>query len=322
MKRMSIVLLVFVLFASSPSSLIAPPSARVDDGPAFTRTRDVIYGRKVGLSLTMDVFTPKKANGLGVAFVISGGWYSSVDIIKPEAYRAFLERGYTLFAVLTSSQPKYTIPEIVEDVHRAVRFIRHHAKDYRIDPDRLALTGGSSGGQLALTVAMSGKKGDSNARDPVDRESSRVQAAACFCPPTDFLNWGKPGRIMDVRRMGSTPQLRVFASAVDFKVYDGEKGVYVPLIDEEQVKEILRGISPITHVSADDPPTLVMHGDKDDLVPIQQSESFIAKLKEAGVTAKLIVKQDAGHAWLDLVKDMKYLAEWFDEQLKDKAKSP
>lgn len=320
MKRKSIVFIAIVFFVLPPSPLLAPSSAWVEEFPAFTRKRDIIYGRKVGLSLTMDVIAPKKANGLGVIFIVSGGWISAADIIKPEAYRAFLERGYTVFAVLHGSQPKYTIPEIVEDVHRAVRFIRHHAKDYRIDPDRIAITGGSSGGQLALTIATAGTKGDSTSRDPVERQSSRVQAAGCFCPPTDFLNWGKPGRIMDVRRMGSTRQLRPFASAIDFKAYDPERGVLVSIVDEVQVKEILRSISPMAHVSADDPPTLVLHGDKDELVPLEQSERFIAKLKDAGVPAKLMVKKDCGHAWLDLVKDMRYLAEWFDEQLKDKAK--
>jgi acetyl esterase/lipase len=266
------------------------------------------------------VFTPKKANGLGVIFVISGGWVSAADVIKPNVYRAFLERGYTVFAILHGSQPKYTIPEIVEDVHRAVRFIRHHAKEYRIDPDRIGITGGSSGGQLALTIATAGTKGGSKAHDPVDRESSRVQAAACFCPPSDFLNWGKPGRVLDSRRMASIPQLKLFASAVDFKIYDPERGVLVSIVDEEKVKEILRGVSPAAHVSADDPPILLVHGDKDELVPLQQSESLVAKLKEAGVPAKLIVKKDCGHVWLDLIKDMRLAAEWFDQHLKDKAK--
>ena len=106
-----------------------------------------------------------------------------------------LKRGYTVFAVVHGSQPKYTIPEILEDINRAVRFIRHHAKDYRVDPDRLGIAGASAGGHLSLMQGTSGDLGNKGAKDPIDRESSRVQAVACYFPPTDFLNYGKPGEI-------------------------------------------------------------------------------------------------------------------------------
>ena len=104
-----------------------------------------------------------------------------------------LKRGYTVFAVVHGSQPRYTIPEIVADMNRAVRFIRYHAADYHIDPDRIGITGGSAGGHLSLMQGTAGDKGNPDAKDPIDRTSSRVQAVACFFPPTDFLNYGKPG---------------------------------------------------------------------------------------------------------------------------------
>src|SRR5205823_13512724 len=93
------------------------------------------------------------------------------------------------------SQPRFTIPEILQDMHRATRFIRYHAKDYKIDPDRIGISGASAGGHLSLMQGMAGDLGDPNAKDPVDRVSSRVQAVACFFPPTDFLNYGKPGEV-------------------------------------------------------------------------------------------------------------------------------
>ncbi len=104
------------------------------------RQHDVIYGRKFGAALTMDVFTPQSdARGVGIIVVISGGWMSSHENI--EHYEPFLiaplvQRGYTVFAVVPSSQPKYSIPEIIEDAHRAVRFIRANAKEFEIDPKR------------------------------------------------------------------------------------------------------------------------------------------------------------------------------------------
>ena len=81
-------------------------------------------------------------------------------------------------------------------MNRAVRFIRHNAREYGIDPDRIGVYGGSAGGHLSLMLGMAGDNGDPNAKDPVDRESSRVQAVACFFPPTDLLNFGKPGKEM------------------------------------------------------------------------------------------------------------------------------
>ena len=156
----------------------------------------MIYGRKFGTALTMDVFTPKQdANGLGVILVVSGGWFSSHEAIRPAFVTPLLERGYTVFAVVHGSQPKFTIPEILQDMNRAVRFIRYHAKDYGIDPDRIGIYGGSAGGHLSLMQGTAGDEGDPKAKDPVDRVSSRVQAVACFFPPTDFLNYGKPGEV-------------------------------------------------------------------------------------------------------------------------------
>ena len=75
-----------------------------------------------------------------MGWVVSGGWYSSPDAINGNNITSFvkpmLDRGYTVFAVVHGSQPRYTIPEVLEDMHRAVRFVRHHAEDYQIDPTR------------------------------------------------------------------------------------------------------------------------------------------------------------------------------------------
>jgi len=297
------------------SVLLAFSALRAESVPAYTRIRDVIYGRKAGLALTMDVIAPKeKANGLGIIFVVSGGWRSHPGAIRPEMFTPFLRHGYTVFAVVHGTQPKFTVPEILSDIHRAVRFIRYHAKDYHIDPDRLGITGGSAGGHLALMIGTAGAAGDPNAADPVDRVSSRVQAVACFFPPTDFLNWGKDGAVLDCKNMD-----RRFRAAVDFQIFDKDEGVFQRVTDEKKVQEFLRDISPISHVSRDDPPTLIIHGDKDDLVPLQQSERMVAKLKEAGVPAKLIVKKNCGHGWLTMLSDTETLADWFDRYLKNEA---
>ena len=84
----------------------------------------MIYGRKDGTALTLDVFTPQKANGAAVILVVSGGFYSSHEAVSPLLAGPLLKRGYTVFAVIHGSQPRYTVPEIVRDIDRAVRFVR------------------------------------------------------------------------------------------------------------------------------------------------------------------------------------------------------
>ena len=279
---------------------------------SFSRQEDVIYGRKFGTALTMDVFTPKKeARGVGVIVVVSGGFVSSHESISPVFVKPLTNRGYTVFTVVHGSQPRYTIPEIVQDINRAVWFIRYHVKDCRIDPDHIGITGASAGGHLSLMQGTAGDKGDPNARDPVNRISSRVQAVACFFPPTDFLNYGRAGDAK-IHAMDHAPPYR---AAFDYRELDKESRLWLPITDPKRLEEIARQISPAWHVSPDDPPTLIIHGDKDLLVPLQQSELIVEKLNKAGVKTNLVVKKGAGHGWLGIDKDEAQLIDWFDKYL-------
>jgi acetyl esterase/lipase len=280
------------------------------DDSSLTRKEDVIYGRKFGVALTMDVFTPKQPNGLGVILVVSGGWFSAHEAIPMPFVTPLTTRGYTVFAVVHGSQPKFTIPEILGDMHRAVRFIRHHASDYKIDPDWLGIYGASAGGHLSLMQGTAGNSGNDKSSDPVERTSSRVQAVACFFPPTDFLNYGKPGEVALGRGV-----LKGFRAPFDFHELDRSANTFIPVSDEDKLLEIGKQISPIYQVSADDPPAMIIHGDADVLVPIQQAESFIDKLKEVGVPAELVVKKGAAHGWPDLPRDISAMAGWFDKHL-------
>jgi alpha/beta hydrolase fold len=131
---------------------IAPVLAEGGEKKAV-RVNDVIYGRKDGMSLTMDVFYPEgKPNGAAVVLLASGGFKSSASEIRPIFNTEFLKRGYTCFVVVHGSQPRYTVPEIRDDVNRAVRYIRYNAKKYEIDPNRIGMGGISSGGLLTLLV--------------------------------------------------------------------------------------------------------------------------------------------------------------------------
>jgi acetyl esterase/lipase len=300
------------LFAAVAALALAPV-ASAQPATNFTRTEDVIYGRKFGTALTMDVFTPKEnANGRGIIWCVSGGWLSD----KPRGVglaKEFVDRGYVVFAVVHGSQPKYTIPEVLDDMHRAVRFIRANAKKYAVDPDKLGISGGSAGGHLSLMQGTAFKPEDPKVTDPIDQLSSKVAAVACFYPPTDFLNYGKEGQ----SALGDGT-LKNFRAPFDFHELDKETRSFVPVTDPAKRREIGRAISPAYHVTKESAPALIIHGDADKIVPIQQAELMVAKYKEAGVPAELVVKKGQAHGWKGMDQDVKLLADWFDKYLLDK----
>ena len=270
---------------------------------APTRIPDVIYGKKLGVALTMDVFEPVRPSGAGVLVLVSGGWVSRHENISPEFAKIFTDRGITVFEVVHGSQPRFIVPEIAADIARAVRFVRANAAKYGVDPNRLGISGASSGGHLSLLAAATGGPGDPNAKDSVERESSALQAAAVFFPPTDFTNYGKEGQ-----HAMANPLLKAFQPA--FGITDATP--------REDVFKLEKMLSPLLLMTAKMPPTLMIHGDADFLVPIQQSQIVVRKLTSLGVPVKLIVAPGKGHGWPGIEVDAVQLAEWFNKYLAKK----
>jgi acetyl esterase/lipase len=283
------------LLAQAPTSKIAP----------YTRTEDVVYGRKFGVALTLDVFQPTTVapNGAAIIALVSGGWKSSHEGVSPVSYAPYLARGYTVFAVVHGSQPKFTLAEIVPDIHRAVRFIRKNAERWGVNPTQIGITGSSAGGHLSLTMGTQGGPGPAEAKDPVDRESSAVQAVACFYPPTDFLNYGREGEIAS-----GVGRLREYAPAFGADAATPE--------GRQKLGEIF---SPARYITATMPPTLIIHGDADPLVPLQQSQLFTQRAATSGAVVKLVIRPGAEHGgktWTTLVADRALIADWFDHYLR------
>lgn len=298
---------VFVIAFTTPA--ISQPTAAPEPKPAATptRTEDVIYARRDGLSLTMDIFTPGgKPNGAGVIICISGDFKSEkkyTTLARTLIFPEFLKHGYTVFAVQHGSQPRYTVPEIVEDTHRAVRFIKANAKKYYVNPDKLGIAGMSSGGHLSLMMGCASKPGNPTATDLVERESSKVTAVACFFPVTDFQPFE-----------ANPPE--GFEALFPFREYDTKAGKFVPITAERR-REIGRLHSPLHCASKDSVPTLIIHGDKDKLVPVEQSKDLIAKLKKCDVVCELQIK-DMEHSPVDALKHLPLIREWFDKHLLEK----
>ncbi|MBE7496069.1 MAG: alpha/beta hydrolase [Verrucomicrobiaceae bacterium] len=268
--------------------------------PEFTITPGIVYTQRNGRALTLDVVKPANPAGSGILVMVSGRWKSDPKKFQPWLAASFLRQGHTLIAVSHLSQPEATVQEIVEDVHRAARFVRHHAKDYGIDPNRLGVFGGSSGGHLSLMLATRGGPGDPNAADPVDRESSAVQAATVFYPVTDLLNLGP-----------STENLHDNGPPKSFRKSFGPKAS-----DLEEWKKIGHDISPIFHVSKSLPPVFIAHGSADTLVPLEQSTRFRQKAAELGREVLLTVRPGEKHGWPTMIWDAHLFAGWLAERLR------
>jgi acetyl esterase/lipase len=268
--------------------------------PRFDRIHGLVYGRRHGEDLTLDVVRPVHTNGLGVVLIVSGGWKSGTNSFRPWMVAPLLRRGYTVFAVCHVSQPEATVMETAEDVNRAVRYIRYHARERGVDPCRLGVAGGSAGGHLSLLLATRGGPGPANAPDPVDRESSAVQAVAIFYPVTDLLNLGK-----STENLGDGGPPKSFVKAF------GPQSTNLAAW-----KVIGRDLSPIYHVTSNLPPVLILHGDADTLVPLDQSERFQAVARASGRTVELVVHAGGHHGWPTMIWDVRRLADWFDRHLR------
>ncbi|NLE37292.1 MAG: prolyl oligopeptidase family serine peptidase [Pirellulaceae bacterium] len=262
---------------------------------------DVVYGHKDGLAMTMDVLRPEgEANRAAILFMVSGGWFSRWA--PPEQtkalFRPYLEKGYTVIAVRHGSSPRYTIPEAVSDVRRAVRFVRKNADRLGVDANRLGAMGMSAGGHLALMLGTTGDDGQRGAADELSRASSRVAAVVALVPPTDLrvAVWEAPESLPAYRRF---PALEL---AMD------------------KAKEY----SPVVHVTPDDAPSLVLSGGKDDLVPPKHGRWIEEAFKREGVPHKLVVYPEANHnlganraTQTEVVRET---LDWFDRYLLEKGK--
>lgn len=257
---------------------------------------DVVYGHKDGLAMTFDVIKPKaNANGAAVVFMVSGGWVSNYNPPQQTAtrFKDLLDKGFTLITVRHGSSPKYLIPEIVSDVRRAVRFIRHNAKQWGVDPNRLGVFGGSAGGHLALVLGTASDNGDPNAKQDFMKESDRVASVVAYFPPVD---------------------LRPLARGLNPQPTGGTLDRF-PALNFE--KEKAPDYSPIVHVSPDDPPTLLIHGDKDKLVPVNNSKVIHEAFQKNNVKTQLIIIEGAEHGFRgeDAKRAGAAMASWFEQTL-------
>ena len=303
-----IVIYLFFALALTLPECASTIAEEAESSAAYRITEDIVYGNKDGLALTLDALVPESgAKGLGVILVSSGSWKSSKSDIPGEDQarrnrehwvQGLLKGGYTVFIARHGSAPRYFVPEMVEDIRRSVRFVRANAQRFAVDGQRLGITSGSSGGHLSLMVALTGDDGNAGSKDPIEHVSSRVQAAVAWFAPTDLVNWGSTDGYRVIQQF--KPELLA--------------GLFPKITD---LPEQLKTISPIYFVSKDDPPLLLIHGDCDLTVPLQQSQLLQEKYAGSGLPTDLVVHKGGGHSWWPgIMADYQSVWAWFDRYLR------
>jgi acetyl esterase/lipase len=238
-------------------------------------TPDVIYGKGGGEDLKLDIARPKDAASKNlpcVVFIHGGAWRAGTRAAHHDDIRRLAGLGFVAATVDYRLAPKHPFPAQVQDVKCAIRFLRAHAKQYALDPDRIAIWGISAGGHLALMLGVTQKVDGLEGDGGWPEQSSAVQAVIAYYPRTDLTAEG-------------------FSETVqkDHVTFLGGSLAEVP--------EQYRKASPLTYVTPGDAPTLILQGTKDPRVPLIQTTRMIEALTKAGVSGHAELIFGAAHGW-------------------------
>jgi acetyl esterase/lipase len=262
---------------------------------------DIVYGKGGDLNLELNLARPAIGKGPfpALIFMHGSGWGYYRGIGRSQynfAIRQAAKRGYVAITIdyrLTSMREngkvKYTFPAQVYDAKCAVRWLRVNARKYRVDPNRIGAIGWSSGGHLALMLGFTDPSDGLEGNCGNQKYSSRVQAVVSLAGPVELKS-------------------KYYESVVKQPVVDFLGGT------PEEVPELYELASPVNYITEDDPPVLIINGDSDNSVPLQQAELLDRKLSEAGVPHTLIIKEGVGH---QNFYDDEAVWNFFDKYLKE-----
>ncbi len=234
---------------------------------------DVPYGETGGQKLLLDVYQPAgecKSPLPAIVMVHGGAWRGGNKRDFAGLAREFAQKGYVVFSVGYRFAPQYTYPAQLDDVQRAVRWIRAHAKNYCVDPKRIGALGGSAGGHLVALLGL--RETRDNSDKSLAKYSSKVQCVVDLFGPTDLTVFPEDNPVVSV-------------------VYDfiGKKPKEAP--------DLYKDASPMYHISRKSAPFLVVHGTADPIVPVEQSDRFVEALKKAKVEVTYLRIEGVGHGW-------------------------
>jgi acetyl esterase/lipase len=284
---------------AQPTNRPQAQARRAPPMPEGTKAlRDVAYVPNGHERQKLDLFLPPGAtNPLPLIIWVHGGAWLGGSKEQCPALR-YLQNGYAVASINYRLSQHATYPAQIEDCKAAVRWLRTHAKENGIDPERFAVWGASAGGHLVALLGTTGdvKKFDVGANLGV---SSRVQAVVDFFGPTDFTQ-------MQKYSLTNAPFNHDAADSPEAKLIGGAV---------QGNKHKAATANPITYISKDDPPFLIMHGNRDNIVPYQSSELLRDALQKAGVPVTLKIVEGAGHGFGGKEIDQQ-VAAFFAQQLK------
>ena len=285
---------------AAPAKTAAPRPERVVPGD-LELLCDVEYGKVGDRALKLDILRPKEPQTQPmpvIVYVHGGAWKAGSKEGAPGTCIALARKGYLVVSVGYRLSQEAIWPAQIEDCKCAVRFLRAHAKEYNIDPGHVGAWGHSAGGHLVAMLGTAGDIKELEGKGGWEKESSRVQAVLDCFGPTDFAAFEKELPPEKDWRTDALTQL-----------------LGVPA---KENRDKAAQASPMTFVTKDDPPFLIMHGDKDPIVPLSQSELMVEALKKVGVEATLHVVKGAGHGFGGREID-EMTAAFFDKHLKPAA---
>ena len=294
-------LLVFAC-VSGFSSLAFPQELANDDIALY---EDIVYTVVDGRKLKLDIAVPKYLRSPAPAIVdIPGGAWRKAEKKAGDAL-FYARHGFVGISITHRTSDIAVFPAAVHDCKTAVRWVRAHAEKYNINPDKIGATGVSSGGHLATLLATSGGDEYLEGKGGYWKYSSRVQAAVDHFGPTDFLQ--KTGDQQDAFSNADSPPALFLGGPLSEKA------------------DLARLANPITYIDANDPPLLIVHGEKDGMVKISQSEILFAALTHAKVPVKFIRVKNADHMyhpykWDEAISPTidelyEYTINWFEQWL-------
>ena len=269
-------------------------SSFADTAADFAVKKDIDYAGTANPRQALDLFVPKKASEKPrplVVYIHGGGWESGSKNDAGVLPALVTDGNFVVASVGYRLTNEAHWPAQIHDCKAAIRWLRAHAAEYGVDPERFAVFGISAGGHLVSllgTTTGSGPKeleGDIGDNDSV---STKVSCVINFCGPANFLTFADKGSIISVEAPGTAIT----------KLLGG------PL---SQNKDAATACSPVTHITQNDPPFLHIHGTKDNLVPYVQALEFDAALEKAGVSSTLLTGKDGAHVFFskELVAHMR-----------------
>lgn len=254
--------------------LVAPVAAQTNE---VKRVSDIEFAKPDGVALLLDLYLPVDVSKPPLAMFIHGGsWKNGNRKGCKLAWAA--EHGFAVASIEYRMSQEGVFPAQIYDCKGALRWLRAHADKYGYDASRVTVAGTSAGGHLALLMGTSGgvKELEGDVAGHLD-QSSRVQGVVDYYGPSDF-----------VARAKSHPDKCEVPSGSVYQLLGGKVSEHL---------ELARLASPVTHVTSDDPPLLILHGSKDNTVKMDQPEIMRDSYETAGLDVKMYVREGAGHGF-------------------------